>query len=106
MVELWGAMELDEWNERDDLGDLDLNDTLWGYVESAKSTCRDIWDIVDLNKLFKLTKEGKKNSQNLIHEIFLPIRSSAAAMHLVGRNIPQNAPQNPEENVPNFDAVI
>lgn len=42
--------------------DVDVEeDPQWGYGDPAEVNCADIWDIFDLEKLFKLTKEGEKS---------------------------------------------
>lgn len=40
------------------LDGLNLSDNQWGYGEPIASICYDIWDLRDLEKLFKLTKKG------------------------------------------------
>lgn len=61
MASLWGAMEsVDEYG-LNDLDGVDLRDTQWGYSDPKEATCPDLWDLLNLDKFFKLTKEGEKN---------------------------------------------
>lgn len=57
MADLFGAV----WTAEDtELDDLDLSDSQWGYGDPVSPTCSDVWDLLDLEKLFKLIKEGEK----------------------------------------------
>lgn len=65
IADLWGVLKTIDEHGQDDLGGLDLSDTQCGYGAPAGLTCLDIWDLLDLDKLIKLTKEGEKAIKKL-----------------------------------------
>lgn len=58
MADVWGSMGVSDGME---LGGIDLSDTQWAYGKATVTTSPDIWDVLDLDKLFKLTKESKRS---------------------------------------------
>lgn len=64
--DLWDAVEHPEDPELQDIGGMDLSDTQWGYGEAVETSCSDISDLFDLNKLFKLEKEKRRTQKSLI----------------------------------------
>lgn len=58
MTAIFGGVSNAEDAELDGYG---LFKSQWGYGDPAKASCPDIWDLLDINKLLKLTNEGEKN---------------------------------------------
>lgn len=61
MIIIWGVLYDPDVESLNDMADINLDDSQWGYGEPAGTTCPDIWDLFDLDKLLKLTKEGERN---------------------------------------------
>lgn len=61
MADLRGAIKFGEEYGPDDLERTDWSGTQWGYRDSTEATCPDVRDLLDLDRLFKLTNEGEKS---------------------------------------------
>lgn len=83
MAQFWGAVRMADDTELDGF---DLSGTQWGYGEPNIQTCPDIWNILAVDKLFKLTKKGKHNVKKFKHyKIFSSSGSRLASMHLTSK---------------------
>lgn len=64
MASIWSVLHGSEVESLDEMGDTNLDDSLWGYGEPPEAGSLNIWELMDLEQLFKLTKKGEKNLEN------------------------------------------